>query len=84
MKFNRSTFIDETGGNLDAAFNCIDELIDILNIYISDDELSGIHGSGCYGKRAETTVVKILKNKAVAEYIELSDLTEVFNARRAE
>jgi len=70
MKFNRSAFIDEGAANLDAAFNCIDEIIDILNIYILDDELSGIHGSGCYGKHAEAKVVGMFKNTAVDEYID--------------
>ena len=69
MKFNRKLFIEETAGNLDAAFDCIDEVIDILNIYILEDDWAGMHGSGCFGKHASAQVLGMLEYKAINEYI---------------
>ena len=70
MKFNRERFINETCGNLDGAIDCIDELISILNGYIIDDETSGLHDSGCYGKDARDIILKRIEVKSINEYIE--------------
>jgi len=70
MKFNRQRFIDETCGNLDAAMDCIDTLIDALNGYIIDDELSELHGCGCYGKNAMQQVLSRLKDKQIYWYLD--------------
>jgi len=70
MKFNRELFISETCGDLDTAFDCIDEIVDILNGYIVDDEMAEMHGAGCYGKHAKAQVLSMLKNKTIDEYID--------------
>ena len=68
MKFNRVKFIDETCGNLDAAFDCIDEIINVLKDYIEDDNMAD--GHGCYGKNAKSQVLSMFKDTTIDEYID--------------
>ena len=70
MKFNRKLFIDNTAGNVDAAFDCIDEIIDILNVYMLEDEAAEMHGAGCFGKHAAAQALGMLENKVINEYID--------------
>jgi len=70
MRFNRQTFLDETCGNLDVAFDCIDDLLSVLSGYIDDDEFSGMNGFGCYGKGAKAKILSLLKNKQINEFLD--------------
>lgn len=57
MKFNRERFIDETTGDLGAAFDCIDSLIEMLN--------------ALYGKaNEERQLLKMSQSKPVGEYLD--------------
>ena len=70
MKFNREKFIGETCADVDAALDCIEELVDVINGFIGDDDAAGFHGGGCYGKHAEAQILSAIQNKQVGEYIE--------------
>jgi len=69
MKFNRERFIDETSGDLGAAFDVVDALIAVLNRYIEDDEFANSIDEGCYGF-PEMSVKEHLHNSAVYEYLD--------------
>ena len=71
MKFNRSMFLGETCGGLDAALDCIDDLLEIINEYIKDDIDNSMSGYGCYGKQAHSYIVHKLNKKPVGEYIDI-------------
>ena len=68
MGFDRKKFIDETTGDLGAAFDIIDGLISTLEYYIATDECSNGYGSGCfYDPLGE--IESVLKNNKIDEYI---------------
>jgi hypothetical protein len=71
MRFNREGFIEETTGDLGAALDCIDALISALKTYCEEDEVAEGYGGGCYGKKAEATILKMLNNGPVGEYIDI-------------
>lgn len=69
MNFNRSKFLDETGGSIDALFDCIDLLTEVLDRYIEDDVDAGGNGYGCYNK-PEGAVKEHIGKSAIAEYLD--------------
>ncbi|NQU04257.1 MAG: hypothetical protein HQ589_08930 [Syntrophaceae bacterium] len=69
MKFDSEKFVTETCGSLNAAIDCIDNLIKVLNDYIADDEYADMNGYGCYGKGAKEQVLKKIKGVGIGEYV---------------
>ena len=69
MKFNRERFLDETGGNLDALFDCIDVLTGVLDKYAEDDNDAGGNGFGCYNN-PEAAIKENMINSCVLEYLD--------------
>lgn len=50
MVINRIKFIDETSGQLDAAFDVMDRLLAVIEHYVLSDEGAGGNGYGCFDK----------------------------------
>ena len=69
MQFNKEKFILETAGSLEAALHIIDELVEALNKYISEDEVADCEGGGCFGRNAENQVMSFFKDKQAGEYL---------------
>ena len=69
MRFNRERFIDETGGNIDALFDCIDVLTEVIDKYADDDNDAGGNGYGCYNN-PESTVKENIGKSVIAEYLD--------------
>ena len=69
MRFNRGRFLEETCGDLDALFDCIDVLTETLDKYIKDDNDAGGEGFGCYNN-PESSIREGMINSSIAEYLD--------------
>ena len=68
MIINRQKLIEETAGNADAIMDIVDSVLGCLDMYISDDEVAGMSGSGCYCEPI-TVVSNELRKRGVTEYL---------------
>ena len=67
MIINRQKLIEETAG-ADAIMDIVDSVLGCLDMYISDDEVAGMNGSGCYCEPS-TVVSNELRKRGVTEYL---------------
>jgi len=67
MKFNRELYIDSDEGYLDTALDCIEELVEALNIYFKDDKIA--KSCGYYNRGAEKLIREVLKNTQIGSYL---------------
>lgn len=72
MKFNREKFIEETSGNIGAALDVIEEILQMINGYCKDDEFATGHGQGVYGSAydAEKQLLSTVEDKFSSEFID--------------
>lgn len=68
MKFDREKFIDETCGNLDEAFEIIDNILSTLDHYIASDECSNGYGGGCFTE-PQNEIERCFRDNGVHGYI---------------
>jgi len=69
MRFNRERFLEETSGNLDALFDCVDVLTEVLDKYVEDDNDASDEGFGCYNN-PEAVIKENMIGSCVIEYLD--------------
>lgn len=74
LQFNRRKFLEETSGDLDTAFDCIDDLLGVLSSYAYADETNEDLAMGhLFGRKAHERVAQVVAEKGIAEFIENLD-----------
>ena len=75
MKIDRRKFMDETTGQLDAAFDAMDELLEFIDLYVEADTAASCNGFGCFCD-PHSEVKRYFEGSQVGKFVEYTSNDE--------